>query len=295
MSGPKLVAIMGPTASGKSAIAESLAAQLDAQLISADAFQVYRGLDIGTNKPDSRSRYALIDIKYPADSYGAGEFVLDAVRVLENCWETRQNVVLVGGTGFYIRALLEGFDALYPPPPDGLREELATLSLEEALSRLDQVAPGTNVDRLNPIRVKRALERAESKSKPLKFEIPPFQVTKFGLDVPTSALDHNIKTRLIEMLNNGWIEEVRALSTQGFDPSCPAFRAIGYSEIYEFLESGSDCFEALSDSIFTSTRRYAKRQRAWLRKEPKLLWLDISEIGLPISKSIETILNQISK
>jgi len=295
MPGPKLFAIMGPTASGKSAIAEALCDQLDAQLISADAFQIYRGLDIGTNKPHNRERYALVDIRNPDESFGVGEFILEALSVLARCWEAKQNVVVVGGTGFYIRALLEGFEGLYPPAPPGLRDSLADLSLEEALIRLDAIDSEVIVDRLNPVRVKRALERAMAQQAPLRFEIPPFEVHKFGLEVQVPTLDEGIRIRLGQMLQGGWIDEVRTLVGEGFGPSCPAFRAIGYSEIHEFLGKEPEGFEALSDLIYLNTRRYAKRQRAWLRKEPKLLWLDISEIGLPISKSVEIILDQIRK
>jgi tRNA dimethylallyltransferase len=272
MAHPKLIAIMGPTASGKSDVAEGIATELDTELISADAFQIYRGFDIGTNKPIAPEQYHLINIRDPHEGFGVGEFAIEASRILSEAHGRGKNVVIVGGTGFYIRALLEKFDNLLPEPSPDLRYKIGSLDLTDALRELDALAPEAKVDRQNPVRVRRALERALTPGEPVRITYPPFEIKKFAISVETPTIDAKIRVRTLELLESGWISEVENLLNQGVTTDTPAFRAIGYSEVVQFLH-GELTFDIMLKKIVLETRRYAKRQRAWLRSEPSLNWL----------------------
>lgn len=283
MAHPKLIAIMGPTASGKSDVAECISTELDAELISADAFQIYRGFDIGTNKPIAPEHYHLINIRDPHEGFGVGEFAIEASRILTDAHGREKNVVIVGGTGFYIRALLEKFDNLLPEPSPDLRKKIGNLDLNDVIRELDALAPEAKVDRQNPVRVRRALERALTPSEPVRINFPPFETRKFAISVETPTIDAKIRVRTLELLESGWISEVENLLNQGVATDTPAFRAIGYSEVVQFLH-GELTFDIMLEKIVLETRRYAKRQRAWLRSEPSLNWL-LSD-GTPGSVSV---------
>lgn len=285
---------MGPTGCGKSALAEAIADAWGGELINADAFQVYRGLDIGTNKPEVRDRYHLLDLKSPQDSYGVGEFVLDAQKVILSRLNTERPLIVVGGTGFYVRALFEEYGELAPPPDPALREELQQLTHDELLRRLDALAPNCKVDRPNPVRVRRALEKALSPPVRLEVRLPACHKVKIGLDVDPDALNASLDIRTEELFAKGWMDEVKSLAKQGFGPDDPAFRAIGYSEIWRWLRD-SLSFESLLGEVQLRTRQYAKRQRSWLRSEPNLIrWKRAFPAPLGHAE-VESILNRIKQ
>lgn len=285
-SGPWLVAVMGPTASGKTAFAERLAPELHAQLINADAFQVYRGLDVGTGKPPNKGDYRLLDLKEPWEEFGVGEWVLLASQELQRLFAQGRSAVVVGGTGYYVRALFDEWQDLKPPPPPGLREELEALRQErglcELVRRLHEADPeaARTVDPRNPARVRRALERALAPSEPIRFELPPFRRLKLALDVPLSELGARIDRRAGEMLAGGWPEEVAGLLESGVQANMPGMRAIGYSDVAR-LVSGEIGQEDALRHIQTKTKQYAKRQRTWLRSEKGLSQLAVSDVADP--------------
>ena len=285
---------MGPTGSGKSAIAEALAERLDAQLVNADAFQVYIGLDIGTNKPTNRSDYRLLDLKAADQSYGVGEYVIDAAAVLAEQFAAGRSVVVVGGTGLYIRALFEEYKDLLGSPNQGLRDELSSLSLPEMLERLDAVATTPDLDRSNRRRVQRALERALQPTAPISFTIPGFHKAKLGIQFPVESLDVELAIRTERLLRSGWIEEVEGLLKAGLSPQSASFKAIGYAEISRFLGGGFS-FEELQDQVQLQTRQYAKRQRAWMRSEPNLIPLHRDSLRSATVSEIESMLQQIGR
>lgn len=275
---PLLIAVMGTTASGKSALAEELASQLDAQLINADAFQVYKGMDIGTAKPTDKAKYKLLDLVNPSEQYGLGQFLQDAASVLNKCFEQRRNAILVGGTGLYIRGLVEGYSELAPPPTPELRQSIIDRENKEGkqalIAELQKLSPETaaKTDLANPLRVRRALERLYSpKLEPTV--IPPFSKLKLALIPPTEILRDRITQRTKEMLANGWLEEVQNLLNSGFELTDPGFRAIGYRELALVLQNEIKLDDAFS-RIITQTCQYAKRQRTWLRSEPNLRTLE---------------------
>ena len=271
---------MGPTASGKSLVAEWLAERLDAQLISADAFMAYRGLDIGSNKPLDKNRYAGLDLLDLHESYGVGAFVGFAAGLLGELWERQQNVVVVGGTGLYIRALFDGWTGMHATPDPELRasleSKLASEGLESLVRDLLTRDPGTAVDLKNPVRVRRALEKLSSPPPAPAPELPPFRKSKIGIAVDVDRLNARIATRAGAMFDQGWREEVENLGKNGAVDDLPAMRAIGYSSVIRWIRGEFTRDEAIEE-VVRLTRQYAKRQRTWLRREEGLVWL--SEIG----------------
>lgn len=263
---------MGPTGSGKSGIAEKVAKKLGAQLINADAFQVYRGLDIGTNKPSDSSQYELINIVEPTEQFGLGEWIRESCQVLTRCWEAKQPVVFVGGTGLYIRALFEGYAEMSGPPDAEVRERLMLREKTEGLqslvdeleSRAVHIAEATDLK--NPVRVRRALERLEN-PQTIEFQIPPYEKTKFSIVLNSETLAERISKRLDQMIEAGWIEEVGNLIKNGVPENAPGFRAIGYHTWVRLLKGELSLDEGKAE-VLTATLSYAKRQRTWLRKEP---------------------------
>jgi len=279
----KMIAVMGATGSGKSGIAEKVARKLGAQLINADAFQVYRGLDIGTNKPVDKSEYKLIDIVEPTEQFGLGEWINEACQILEDCWARDLHAVFVGGTGLYIRALFEGYEDMSGPPDEKLRAQLLdrerTEGLESLVRELESSAPeiANSIDLKNPVRVRRALERVANPHK-LTFTIPPFEKAKFSIVVNPETLAERIANRLDLMIENGWIEEVENLLTIGVPENAPGFRAIGYHTWVRLLKGELSLDEGKAE-VLTATLAYAKRQRTWLRKEPGITDLPFDPIA----------------
>lgn len=273
---------MGPTASGKTGLAEALADRLGAVLLNADAFQIYRGLDIGTAKPEDKSRYRLLDLREPNETFGVGEWVQLAQRELEDAYQSHKDVVMVGGTGLYIRALMEQYDSMQGPPDPGLRAELnARLEQEGLPSLVDELkllnpAAYETVDRANPARVIRAIERARTPPVQVKIQIPAFQRLKFAIDVPSTTLQGRIENRVRQMVQNGWSLEIEGLRKKGFLPTDPGLRAIGYRSMWRAFVVGDMTIEEAIEATALETRRYAKRQRTWLRSEPNLNWLSAS-------------------
>lgn len=276
---PFLLALMGPTASGKSDLAEAVADRTGAVLVNADAFQIYRRLDIGTGKPTRRSDYRLLDVREPWEPFGVGEYVREAQRELADAFASHRSAVLVGGTGLYVRALTEAYSEIYEAPDPQLRDDLERRQREEGLEslvrELEARAPeaAASTDLRNPVRVRRALERVLGSPRKVSVELPPFRRVKRAIAVPTEVLDGRIARRVAAMLHNGWVEEVARLRDDGADRKWPGLRAIGYGAIWDLLD-GVTSRHATESRVVEETRRYAKRQRTWLRSEPNLGWLE---------------------
>lgn len=271
---PVLIGVMGPTASGKTGLAEALAERLDAVLINADAFQAYRGMDIGTAKPERRERYRLLDIKEPDEPYGVGEFCVRAAAELADLHREGRHAVVVGGTGQYVRALFEEFKDLSPAPDPALREEivgrLGTQGLPALVEELRALGKAEGIDLSNPVRVTRALERAYDRMPRLEFRVEYTKRIKFSTTLDAQTNVERITNRVDAMMHNGWVNEVRRLRMQGYEPGMPGFRAIGYKAISSLVDGDLEPEEA-KRAIVSETVAYAKRQRTWLRSEPGLL------------------------
>ncbi|MCX7799324.1 MAG: tRNA (adenosine(37)-N6)-dimethylallyltransferase MiaA [Fimbriimonadales bacterium] len=272
---PALVAVMGPTASGKTALADALADRWGARLVNADAFQCYRGLDIGTAKPTRRERYELLDIKDPTEQLTVGEWVERARRILEEAFLEGRSVVVAGGTGLYIRALFEEYADMAEPPNPQERAEIRAwadaVGAQRVFERLRELDPqaADRVDPRNPVRVVRALERALHPPKRQRRPLPPFRKAKLALIPSPDETRLRVRARLERMLAEGWLDEVRRLRERGVPRNAPGLRAIGYRELWDVLEGRCAILDA-EVRILRATVQYAKRQRTWLRSEPGL-------------------------
>ena len=272
---PLLIGVMGPTASGKTELAEQLADHLDAQLVNADAFQIYRGMDIGTAKPYAKSRYHLLDIRNPSEGFGVGEYVVLAQTILNLCWEAGRSVVVVGGTGLYVRALFEEYDAMGQAPSAELRESLNERSLASLVEEVQAHSPelACSLDLRNRVRVQRAVERIHTAKPSVPVRLPPFKKRKFAVIRDIEETFERIASRTEVMMQMGWVQEVQTLMSDGYTIQDPGFRALGYGAIWKSLTGEVDLKDAQATTI-AETRKYAKRQRTWLRSEPNLLVLD---------------------
>jgi len=286
----RLIAIVGPTAVGKTAVAIDLAERFGTEIISADSRQIYREMSIGTAKPSAeqlaRVRHHFIGSHSIAEEYSAGDFERDALVLLERLFRERNTVVMAGGSGLFVRALCEGLDDL-PKAPPGLRDELNLVfethgiaPLREKLLAVDPVYCQT-ADLDNPQRVIRALEVFETAGKPLsafhrqKNAERPFSVTTIGLNGGRQWLYERIGRRVDEMVAAGLVEEVRSLQPYRH---MPALRTVGYAEIFAHLDGEISLPEAV-DRIKQNTRRYAKRQITWFRKYGNTVWMNC-ELGI---------------
>lgn len=292
-----IVAIIGPTATGKSELALRLAGRLDAEIVNADALQVYRGFDIGTAKPTPGERLAvvhhLVDILDPDQPYSAGLFAERARQVLDEIQARGRLALVVGGSGLYLRALLDGIGPLPPSRPDvrsRLQERLADEGLEALWRELGRRDPAT-AHRLPPTdrqRILRALEVLEISGRPLSSWISerPFgcrslSALKVGLTLPRDLLYDRIAARVERMIQRGWVDEVARLLATWEDPDLPAFQAIGYRQLAKHLLEDWP-LQAAVESIERATRQLAKRQITWFKRETDVVWYrseDLDEVA----------------
>ncbi|GBD23107.1 tRNA dimethylallyltransferase [bacterium HR29] len=282
-----LIAIVGPTASGKSAAALELAERLGGEIVNADSRQVYRGMDIGTAKPppDVRRRvpHHLYDIADPTDEFSLATYVDLARAKFEELWAKGTFPWLVGGSGQYVWALLEDWEVPHVPPDRELRARLAAEAAErgaEALhARLAAVDPvaAERIDPRNVRRVIRALEVYEHTGVPIsvwqrKGE-PNFQVLIAAIDVPRDELERRIDARVEAMFASGLVEEVEALLARGVPPDAPALQSIGYAEVIAYLHGFCTLAEAV-EATKRATRRLVRRQLQWFRRDdPRIRWI----------------------
>lgn len=278
---------MGPTAAGKTGVAIQLADRFPVELVSVDSALVYRGMDIGTAKPDAKTlqRYphALVDILDPEEPYSAGEFIRDAEQAIDAIFERGNLPLLVGGTMMYFRTLISGMAEL-PPADEAVREAIdaeAAVSgwpaLHAELAGIDPVAAG----RINPNdsqRIQRALEVCRVSGRKLTewhaSTMPAREDFRFLrialLPEPRSVLHERIEQRLEQMLEQRFVDEVLRLRERpGLTASHPSMRAVGYRQYWEHLDGDFDADEARQRAL-AATRQLAKRQITWLRSEPEL-------------------------
>jgi tRNA dimethylallyltransferase len=282
-----LVAIVGPTASGKSALALRLARERSGEIVSCDSLQVYRGLDVGSAKATSAERAAiphhLLDVADPGEVFSAADYARLARAALDGVRGRGRLPIVAGGTGLYLRALLVGlFEG--PPRDEPLRRRLEALGdrfgderLHRLLRRVDPAAAG----RIGPrdrVRVVRALEVYRATGRPISEEqrrgaepLRGYRTLIVGLDPGRAALRAAIEARTRQMLEQGLIEEVQGLLSRGTDPLARPLRAIGYRQALSVLR-GEMTLEDAERAIVTATLRFAKRQMTWFRHQAEVRW-----------------------
>lgn len=284
-----LVVIAGPTASGKTAAAIRLAQHFNTVILSADSRQFYREMSIGTAKPDAEelaaAQHYFINSHIINELFSVGDFEKQGLALLEELFKAHDIVILVGGSGLYIKALCEGFDEI-PQADEGVRERLNTelidkgiTPLQEELKRVDPAYYG-EVDINNPQRVIRALEVYRTTGQPFSSyrkaitNPRPFKCVKIALDMPREVLYDRINRRVDIMVEQGLVDEVRSLIPYRH---LNALNTVGYSELFDYFDEKLDLNTAL-DLIKQNTRRFAKRQLTWFRKDKEIHWLAPEEV-----------------
>ena len=289
---PKLVVILGPTASGKTEMALEIAGRTGACVVSADSVQVYRHFDIGSAKPTREQRrgipHFLIDVADPDEGFNAGRYMRLALERIGDLVESGRKIVVVGGTFLYVRALLYGLlegvevDREFRERLARERDEKGVAPLHRRLESVDPLSAG----RINPndyVRIERALEvyhttgeRMSDHQRRHGFAEQRFNALKIGLLGDRERLRLSIDERVDAMINRGWVEEVKAIRAMGYGPDLKPMKSIGYRRINEFLDGRLD-FRAAVEGIKTDTKRFSKRQSTWLRADEEINWFDSAE------------------
>ena len=286
----KVLAVLGPTCTGKSDCALWLAGEIQGELVNADSMQVYKLFDIGTAKPDAEARNAVahhvLDIAEPDQEFNAALFREAADRAISEIWSRGKVPIVVGGTGLYLRILFHG---LFEVQKDaGAREELGRayqqdpLGVYEELKRIDPEY-ALRISHRDRVRVVRAIEVFRASGVTMSewyrrhgFKERRYDTFKIGLRRERSELYDRINRRVLQMLKAGWIAEVEGLLRQGYIPELKPFLSIGYRQILLYL-AGAYTYEVMVKSIQQETRNYAKRQLTWFAKDREIEWFQFPE------------------
>ena len=297
---PPVICLMGPTASGKTALALEVAAQRPVQLVNVDSAQIYRGMDIGTGKPDAdtlaRYPHALMDILDPAQAYSASDFREDVLKVIEQCYEDRRIPLLVGGTMLYFKVLRDGLAAM-PSADQDVREQIEQRAEQDGWpgvhAWLAEVDPesAARIHPNDPQRLQRALEvylvsgrtlsdfhRQEASLNSINDNTLPFNLRFLAIYPEDRAVLHErIAKRFHQMLSDGLLDEVSELHRRGdLHDGLPSIKSVGYRQVWQHLEGQMDYDQMVEKSII-ATRQLAKRQLTWLRSWPNLTCLTGSQ------------------
>ena len=285
----KVVCVVGPTASGKTALAQEIALQYDGEVLSADSMQIYKGMNIGTGKISSlemKVKHYGLDLINPGEEYSASLFQTYGRNVINSLHKQNKTCVVCGGTGFYIRALIDDYDFPKGEQKDNpIREKYTAMThthgnkaVWDELDKLDHESAVC----IHPNNVKRVIRALEmhfegvsyanqlTKLQTLKQAVPAIFI---GLSVPREVLNERIDKRVDEMIKSGLVEEVEELLKNGFRDGITAPQAIGYKEIVQALDGLISMDEAIQQ-IKIATHRYAKRQRSWFNKDTRINWID---------------------
>ena len=288
MEKPKLLCVVGPTASGKTDFAIELCKERGGEVVSCDSMQIYRGMDIGTAKPTKEEMqgiaHHMLDVVEPATNYSVADFVTDARACITDILNRGKLPVLCGGTGLYVDSLLHQIEFAPMPRDDAFREEMRALAnregneaLHQRLKALDPEAAGA-IHPNNVKRVIRALEMIEigkmtkTQSDRLSKKTPVYDAEIYGLSMPRERLYERINLRVDRMMERGLLSEVENLLRRGVPEDVTSMQAIGYKDLIAHIKGELSLQEAV-DSIKLHSRRYAKRQMTWFRRNPEITWI----------------------
>jgi tRNA dimethylallyltransferase len=290
-SQPPVVAVVGPTAAGKSELSLDLAAALGGEVVNTDAMQLYRGMDIGTAKLPVEERrgipHHLLDVLDVTEPATVAEFQRWARDVIDDCRARGVVPVLVGGSALYTRAVLDDFEfpGTDPAVRAALEDELARVGAEALHARLAERDPAAaaSIEVRNGRRVVRALEVIEITGRPFTATLPGHHyvypdAVQVGVDIPRDVLDERIELRVQRMWDAGLVEEVRALVDRGLREGRTAPRALGYQQVLRFLD-GEITEEEAQRLTVVGTRRFARRQDAWYRRDDRITWVSWDDSG----------------
>ncbi|MFL6119872.1 tRNA (adenosine(37)-N6)-dimethylallyltransferase MiaA [Actinophytocola sp.] len=286
------IAVVGPTATGKSALAVALAEELGGEVVNADAMQLYRGMDIGTAKVAADERrgvpHHLLDVLDVTETASVAAYQRDARAIVERLLDAGRVPILVGGSGLYVRAVLDELD--FPgTDPDiraRLEQELSASSAERLHHRLAKLDPTAAASILpsNGRRIVRALEVIELTGRPFSATMPRpgparYDTVQVGLDLATAELDRRVDLRVTRMFAEGLVDEVRRLEKEGLRTGRTASRALGYQQVLDQLDADEDMTAAAAATAQT-TRRFVRRQRSWFRRDQRVNWVDATRPDL---------------
>jgi len=306
---PKVVAILGPTATGKSSLALHLAEKFGGEIISADSVQVYRGLDIGSAKPSAEDRrripHHLIDILEPEQDYSASAFRGHADAIIRRLWHENSPVFVAGGTGLYLKVLARGLfrgPGGDPRVRKGLRQKAETEGSDSLHKELRQLDPAA-ASRIHPhdtFRLIRALEVYSLSRKPISqfqkehgFRENPYRILKVGLQYEREELYRSIEARVDEMMKKGWLDEVRLLLEKGYSPALKPLQSLGYRRLVSHLSGEEAELDRAIHLIKQDTRQFAKRQITWFRADPEIGWFPASRESYgPIEAAVSVFFHQ---
>jgi tRNA dimethylallyltransferase len=294
MTSPKklpLIVIVGPTAAGKTSVAIALAERLGGEIVSADSRYLYHGMDIGTAKPTPEEQHNiphhLIDVAKPSETWSLAVYQRQAYQVIDAIHDRGNLPILVGGTGQYVRAIIEGWRIPPQPPDDKMRgalnawaEEIGKEAFHQRLARLDPDAAAI-IDYRNLRRVVRAMEviflTGERFSDLRRKQACPYYPIILGIDRPREELYQRIDQRIEQMLADGLVEEVAGLLESGYAPDLPTMSAIGYGEIIQYLQDEISLEEAVT-LIKRNTRVFVRRQANWFKPtDPRIQWFEAND------------------
>jgi tRNA dimethylallyltransferase len=296
--------LVGPTAVGKSAVAVEVAERIGAEIVCADSRTVYRGMDIGTAKPTPRMRgrvpHYLLDVADPREVFTVRDFQRMGRSAIEGIRSRGRVPLLAGGTGLYVRAVLDGLDIPEAPPDWALRRQWEAEERTEPgvlyrrLQGRDPTA-AAEIPRSNIRRIIRALEVIRHTGRPISEQRrrAPVDVdaVQVGLTMDRAALYERIDRRALEQIEAGLVEEVRGLLEAGLDPQLPSMLGLGYREIVAYLRREVELDEAVR-TLQRNTRRYAKRQLTWFRADPRIRWIAVD--GMDAAEVAERVVDAVS-
>jgi tRNA dimethylallyltransferase len=292
----KVIVITGPTAVGKSDIAVEVAKLYNAEIISADSSQVYKGFNIGSGKITTEEqqgiKHHLLDILSFEKDFNVALFKEFAEDKIEEIFSKGKNVVVCGGTGLYIKSLVYGYEFFNVERNQDLRQELEIVSEEQGLEKLFEMLKELNpqkaseVDKFNKIRLIRAIEIEKSPEKSKSISKPKFLYETFVLNLSRGVLYERINNRVDKMIDKGLVDEVKGLVNQGANLTHNPFKSIGYKELYSYVTKNTPSLEEAIINLKQASRNYAKRQITYFKKLPNAIWLDAKSPEQTVSQII---------